>query len=225
MARDPYFTPDLFRFLRELKANNKREWFEANRDRYEMHVKEPMLRFIADFGRHLKTMSPHFSADPRPVGGSMFRIHRDIRFSKDKSPYKTNVGAHFPHLRSGKDAHAPGFYLHLQPGNSFGGGGLWHPDGAALKKVRDRIVERSKEWGKIRQNRVVIEGDSLKRPPAGYDPKHPFADDLKLKDFYITAEFSDREVYAPDFMDRYLQACRSAAPLVEFLTKALELPW
>ena len=225
MARSSYVAPDMFRFLRELKANNKREWFEANRDRYEMHVKEPMLRFISDFGRQLKTISPHFSADPRPVGGSMFRIHRDIRFSRDKSPYKTHVGAHFPHVGSGKDAHAPGFYLHLQPGNSFGGGGLWHPDGAALKKVRDRIVERSKEWGKIRKTGVTIEGDSLKRPPAGYDPKHPFADDLKLKDYYITAEFSDREVCAPDFMDRYLQDCRSAVPLVEFLTKALGLPW
>src|SRR5688572_18527629 len=139
-AREPYFTQRLFQFLTELKANNTRSWFESNRERYERDVKDPMLRFIADFGPRLKTVSPHFRADPRPAGGSMFRIHRDIRFSKDKSPYKTNVGAHFPHPKGGRDARAPGFYLHLDPGKSFGGGGLWHPEPEGLSMVRHRIV-------------------------------------------------------------------------------------
>lgn len=222
---DRHFSPDLFGFLRDLKSNNNRAWFEANKGRYESSVRQPMLRLIADLGGRLRTISPYFLADPRPAGGSMFRIHRDIRFSRDKSPYKTNVGAHFPHRTAGKDAHAPGFYLHLQPGNSFGGGGLWHPDAAALQKVRDRIVGRSKEWKAVRAGGIAIEGDSLKRVPAGYDANHPFAGDLKLKDFYVTAEFSEKDVCAADFADRYIQACRSAAPLVEFLTKALGLPW
>jgi len=224
-AREPYFNQHLFRFLRELKANNARSWFEANRERYEGDVKEPMLHFIAEFGQRLKTISPHFSADPRPVGGSMFRIHRDIRFSKDKSPYKTNVGAHFPHFGSGRNAHAPGFYLHLAPRQSFGGGGLWHPDAVALKRVRDQIASRSKDWAAVRRGRISIHGDTLKRVPPAYDRDHPFAEDLKRKDFYVMREFQEREVCSPDFMDLFLESCRTAAPLMQFLTKALGLRW
>jgi uncharacterized protein (TIGR02453 family) len=223
--REPYFTPRLFQFLTGLKVNNTKPWFETNRERYERDVKEPMLRFIADFGPQLKTISRHFSADPRPVGGSMFRIYRDTRFSKDKSPYKTNVGAHFPHFRSGKDTHAPGFYLHLAPGQSFGGGGLWHPDAAALKQVRDQIVSRSKDWAAVRKGGLSIQGDALKRVPSAYTQDHPFAEDLKRKDFYIMREFSEHQVCSPDFMDLFLESCRTAAPLTRFLTKALDLPW
>lgn len=222
---NPYFTPRLFEFLTELKAQNTRSWFEANRKRYERDVKEPMLCFIADFGPRLRTVSARFSADPRPVGGSMFRIHRDIRFSKDKSPYKTNVGAHFPHLRGGRDAHAPGFYLHLAPGQSFGGGGLWHPDAAALKKVRDQIANRSKGWEAVRRRKIPIQGDALKRVPSTYAQNHPYAADLKRKDFYTMREFRDRDVCSAGFMNHFLGSCRTAAPLVEFLTKTLGLPW
>jgi len=219
-----YFTPDLFKFLKTLKAHNTRPWFESNKTRYEAGVKEPMLRFITDLGPRLRKISPHLTADSRPVGGSMFRIYRDVRFSRDKSPYKTNVGAHFSHVR-GKDAHAPCLYLHLAPGQSFGGGGLWHPDAEALKAVRDRMVARPAEWKAIKKRGVEIEGDALKRVPAGYDPEHPFADDLKHKDFYIMEEFSEREVVARDFMDRFLDAARSAAQLMQFVSKALGLPW
>ncbi len=225
LAREPYFTQYLFQFLAELNANNTKSWFEANRERYERDIKEPMLRFIADFGPRLKTVSPHFSADPRPVGGSMFRIHRDIRFSKDKSPYKTNIGAHFSHLRSGQSAHAPGFYLHLAQGQSFGGGGLWHPDAATLMRVRNQIANRSKGWEAVRRRRVSIQGDTLKRVPPAYDKDHPFAEDLKRKDFYVMREFQKRQVCSLDFMDLFLESCRTAAPLMQFLTKALGLPW
>lgn len=224
-AGDHHFGPDLFRFLEELGANNNREWFAANKHRYESDVKEPMLRFINQFWARLRAMSPRFTADPRPVGGSMFRIHRDTRFSHDKSPYKTAAAAHFPHHDAGKDVHAPGFYLHLEPGNGLGGGGLWHPDGPALKKVRDRIVACSNEWKAIRDARMAITGDALKRPPAGYDAGHPFIEDLKRKDFYTMTTFSESEVCGPDFMDRYTEACRAAAPLVKFLTTAVGLPW
>ncbi len=222
---DGHFGPAFFRFLEELKANNDREWFTANKHRYEADVKEPMLRFIGRFGTPLRGISPRFTADPRPVGGSMFRIHRDTRFSNEKSPYKTAAAAHFPHQEARKDVHAPGFYLHLEPGNCLGGGGLWRPDGSALQKVRDRIVTRSGEWNAIRETKMAITGDALKRPPAGYDPSHPFVDDLKRKDFYTMTTFSESDVCAPDFMDRYTEACRAAAPLVRFLTTAVGLPW
>src|SRR5262249_17068758 len=108
MANGPYFTPRLFAFLRELKANNSREWFQANKARYVEDVQQPMLRFIADFAAPLARISRNLEADPRPVGGSMFRIHRDTRFARDKSPYKTHLAAHFRHRATTKDVHGPG---------------------------------------------------------------------------------------------------------------------
>ena len=98
MAKRAHFGPELFRFLRELEANNRKEWFQANRGRYEEQVREPMLAFISDFGPRLRKITPYLTADPRPVGGSMFRIHRDTRFSRDKTPYKTHAAAQFRHL-------------------------------------------------------------------------------------------------------------------------------
>jgi uncharacterized protein (TIGR02453 family) len=224
-ARTAYFSPALFAFLRELAAHNDRNWFQAHQPRFDADVKAPLLRFIGDFGAGLKKISPHFLADPRPLGGSMFRIYRDTRFSKDKTPYKTHVSAHYRHREGSRDVHAPGFYMHLEPGRSMGGGGLWHPDAVALKRVRDRIVGRSREWRAVLDKRLTIEGESLKRPPAGYDAAHPFVDDLRRKDFYTLAHFSEKQVCAPDFMDRYLEACRKASPLVAFLTKAVGLKW
>ncbi len=220
-----YFDQELFEFLSDLKANNNRVWFQANKPRYEREVKGPILRFIADFGYHLSTISKHFSADPRPNGGSMFRIYRDTRFSHDKSPYKTAAAAHFPHNSCGKDVHAPGFYLHLEPGECLGGGGLWHPDGPSLKMVRDRIANQTKEWKEVLSTGIIIEGDALMRPPQGYSPEHAFISDIKRKDFYSMKTISESDVCSPDFMERYLDACRTATPLVTFLTKAVGLPW
>lgn len=154
----PHFTPELFRFLRELKRNNTREWFLANKERYEVFVRAPFLRFVGDFGPLLRRISPQFVADPRPVGGSLFRIYRDTRFSKDKRPYKTQVAAHFPHGAAGKDVHAPGFYLHLEPGGCFAAAGLWHPDPPALAEVRDAIVERPAAWRAVLRRGLAIEG-------------------------------------------------------------------
>lgn len=225
MKRLPYFRSELFGFLRELKSNNNKIWFQENKARYEHEVKGPVLRFIADFGGRLFTISKHFTADPRPAGGSMFRIYRDTRFSHDKSPYKTAAAAHFPHNNRGKDVHAPGFYLHLEPGECLGGGGLWHPDGPSLKMVRDSIVSHSKEWKKVLGSGIEIEGDALRRPPHGYNPEHPFISDIKRKDFYAMKIFSEADVCSPGFMDLYLDACRAAALLVEFLTKAVGLQW
>ena len=112
MAQHGHITPALFDFFRELKANNNREWFQANKERYERQVREPLLQFVEDFGVRLAEISPHYVADARRSSGSLFRINRDVRFSADKSPYKTAAGIQFRH-ESGKDVHAPGFYLHL----------------------------------------------------------------------------------------------------------------
>ncbi len=125
-----YFTPSSLKFLRDLAANNERDWFQSNKERYLSLIQEPALQFIADFAPRLAKISTHFVSDPRPQGGSLFRIYRDIRFSKDKTPYKTFAAMRFGH-ESGGDVHAPGFYLHIEPGNSYAGVGLWRPEAAS----------------------------------------------------------------------------------------------
>jgi len=218
--------PSLFRFLKDLKAQNDREWFSENKARYEAEAREPMLRLIAAFSGPLASLSRHFIADPRPSGGSMFRIYRDTRFAKDKTPYKTHIAAHFPHrtMQAG-GVHGPGFYLHLEPGGSFAGGGLWHPDPDALFKVRQAIAAKPAAWKALRKSGLEIEGEALKRVPQGFAPAHPCAEDLKLKDFYTSVGFTNAQVLAPDFVDQVAAACRQASPLVAFLCKALDLPF
>src|SRR4029450_921750 len=139
-TRRASFGPELFAFLADLRANNNRDWFAENKQRYEDQLLEPALTFIATFAPHLEKISPHFRADARPSGGSLFRIYRDTRFSKDKSPYKTNLGIHFRHERA-KDAHAPGFYLHIGPDEGFAGAGMWHPDTQPANGGRGGIGE------------------------------------------------------------------------------------
>lgn len=226
MGPEARFGKELFRFLKDLEKHNDREWFQKNKARYEAEARDPMLHFVAAFGRPLAGISRHFEADPRPVGGSMFRIYRDTRFAKDKSPYKTHVAAHFPHRASGENGvHGPGFYLHLEPGASFAGGGLWHPDPESLLKVRQAIASNPREWKAVRKPGVEILGDALKRVPPGFDPAHPFADDLKHKDFYVGTSFDDDEVLSPRFLGTVTAACRQAAPLVSFICRALAVPW
>ncbi len=224
---EPIFTSDLFTFLRDLARNNDRAWFAANRDRYERHVKGPALRFVTDFAPELKKISPHFRADPRPVGGSLFRIHRDVRFSKDKSPYKTHVGIRFPHT-VGKDVHGPVFYLHLEPGEIFVGCGVWHPEGATLSRIRDSIAYRPERWRQVRdgkrfRRRFRLGGDSLRRAPRGIDPDHPLIEDLKRKDFIAVAELEEESVTGPELIDEFAGLCRDAEPFQRFLCDALGL--
>ncbi|MHA1109034.1 MAG: DUF2461 domain-containing protein [Alphaproteobacteria bacterium] len=223
------FEKALFDFLRELAGNNDREWFAANKARYVAEVRDPMLDFIAGFGPGLHKISARYVADPRANGGSLFRIHRDVRFAKDKRPYKTNAGAHFRH-EAARNAHAPGFYLHMEPGGVFAASGVWHPDGPALAKIRNAIVDDGAGWRKVTSPKALgprgeLSGDSLKRPPRGYDPDHPLIEDLKRKDFFALAQFTEAEACAPGFMAEFDKTCRAFAPLTRFLTRALDLPW
>jgi uncharacterized protein (TIGR02453 family) len=223
------FGPELFSFLAELRAHNDREWFAANKARYEEHVLEPALAFVAAFAPHLERISPHFRADPRPSGGSLFRIYRDTRFSKDKSPYKTNVGIHFRHERA-KDAHAPGFYLHIGPGEAFAGGGIWHPGTEPVNRIREAIVAKPEQWRRATRSgpfpkRLELRGDSLKRVPPWADAEHPFAEDLKRKDFFGWARLAEDDVVAPGFVEEYARICRDTSPLVRFLCDALDVPY
>lgn len=229
MANAPYFTDATFKYLRDIAQNNSRVWFQANRGRYEAQVRDPALRFITDFGSHLTKMSRHFRADPRPVGGSLFRFYRDTRFSKDKSPYKTYTGIQFRHV-SGKDAHCPCFYLHLEPKSIFAGAGIWRPGGPTLAKIRERIVESPSAWKRVLadrrfKSRFNLSGDSLKRPPRGYDPEHPFIEDLKRKDFVGFASLSQKDVTDTGFLKEFTEICRSGSALVSFLCRAVGVPF
>jgi uncharacterized protein (TIGR02453 family) len=224
-----YFKPAVFKFLRDLRENNNREWFTGNKDRYIDEVREPAQRFISDFGPRLSKISPHFRADPRPNGGSLFRIYRDIRFSKDKSPYKTYTGIQFRHTE-GKDVHAPGFYLHLEPDECFAGLGIYHPDGSALAKIRQALVDEPARWKRARDGKRLREhfeqgGESLQRAPKGYDPDHPLIEDLKRKDFVAFAKLSQKQITAPDFLDRYAEMCRAGSGYIKFLCEAVGVPF
>jgi uncharacterized protein (TIGR02453 family) len=222
------FPADLFRFLRELKANNNRDWFNANKERYKSSVVEPMVAFITAMDTQLAKVSDCFLADPRPHGGSMFRIYRDTRFSHDKRPYKEHVACHFRHM-SGKDAHAPGFYVHLEPGNVFFGGGIWHPETPVANQVREAIVADPKGWTKatrspgFRKRFGDVEGESLVRPPKGFDSDHPLIDDLKRKSFFGVQESDQKLTGKPEFAGEVGRSFVALAPMMEFLTEAVGL--
>lgn len=227
MAR--YFTPKLFAFMRDLKENNDRDWFKAHQDLFEEHVREPALAFIEDFSDPLFGVSKHFTADARKVGGSLFRIQRDTRFSKDKTPYKTHVGIHFRHVATKEDVHAPGHYLHLEPGGCFAALGLWHPSTQHANAIREAIVDDPGSWrnaayGKrFRDVYGDLEGESLKRPPRGFDPEHPLLEDLKRKDFIASTRLTQKQVTSDSFMEQYLATVTAGGPFMEFLARAVGL--
>ncbi|OHB79616.1 MAG: TIGR02453 family protein, partial [Planctomycetes bacterium RBG_16_64_12] len=163
------FEPTIFQFLEELADNNNRPWFHQNKWRYDCEVLEPCLAFIRAFEPRLKKVSRFFVASDRRVGGSLMRVYRDTRFSKDKTPYKTNVGIQFRH-EFGRDVHAPGFYVHIAPEECFLAVGVWRPDRESLSQIRQAIVNESDRWRRARNDRRFCEhfelvGDSLKRPP------------------------------------------------------------
>ena len=174
---------------------------------------------------HLHAISPHFRADPRPVGGSLFRIHRDTRFSKDKSPYKTHIGIHFRHELA-SSAHAPGFYLHLEPRQTFLGAGIWRPETEPLAQIRAAIAKDPDRWrGATRAQEFTdvydLGGDSLKRAPAGFDPEHPLIDELKRKDFIAMRSLSDKAACSRGFLEETAGTFAVAGPLVHFLCDAI----
>ena len=229
MTSSAHFTPALFEFLAELADNNNRDWFQANKARFERDVRDALVEFVMDFGERLTEISPHMIADPRLNGGSVFRIYRDVRFSKDKSPYKTNAAMHFRH-EVGREVHGPGLYLHLQPGQVFAGAGIWRPNSTTVGKIRGAIVANPGRWESIvddEQFKVIyaLESESLKRAPRGIDPDHPLIDHLKLKSFVASTNFTEEDACSPDFIEVYADACRLAAPFSEFLTRAVGLDW
>ncbi|MCZ4281095.1 DUF2461 domain-containing protein [Kiloniella laminariae] len=218
-----------FDFLDELKENNTRDWFQANKKRYRETLQDPLLDFIQAMVDPLAELTPHFVADARRNGGSMFRIHRDVRFSKDKRPYKEHAACHFRH-GLGRDVHAPGFYVHLATDEVFYGAGIWLPPSDALYKIRRAITDRPEAWSKVIEDKALkkmfggVGGDGLQRPPKGFTAASPHLDDLKRKTFFLMHRASPEAAQKPEFLQDVVKSYKAAMPMMHFLCKAVDVP-
>lgn len=222
------FDPAVLHFLEQLADNNNRPWFLANKLRYEREVLQPALSFIRAFQPRLKRISPYFVASDRRVGGSLMRVYRDARFAKG-DPYKTNLGIQFRH-ELGRDIHAPGFYVHIAPGECFLAAGLWRPDPGSLAQVRQAIVDEPARWRRARDDRnfrqrFSLEGDSLRRPPRGFPPDHSWIEDIKRTDFIALEELQERDVLDSGYLNYVADSFGACRPLVRFLCDALRMPF
>lgn len=222
-----YFSPATFRFLRALGRHNNRTWFKAHQADYETHVREPFLQLVADLQAPLATMSTHYRADPRKVGGSLFRVQRDTRFSHNKEPYKPWAGARLFHERR-REIAAPSFYLHIAPGDCFVGAGLWHPENHTLRNIRSFIADNPAAWKRAAHSRTFREhyefrGESLVRAPQGVPPDHPLLEDLKRKSFAVGVGFDDAVACSPKLYPFAVKHFKRLAPLVDYLCAAQNL--
>lgn len=222
-----YFSDKTFKFLRALARNNSREWFHEHKAEYEAHLRGPFQQLITDLQPDLLTVSSHYRADPKGVGGSLFRIHRDTRFSNDKTPYKTWSGARFFHERS-KQVEAPSYYLHVQPGNCFIGAGLWHPEPESQRKIRQFLFDNPGAWkaavhSPAFKRRYTMDGETLVRPPRGFPADHELIADIKRKDFVATLGIEDAVVLGPRLRKAVADNFSALAPMMDYLCAALDL--
>lgn len=216
-------------FLRELEANNNREWFKLNKSRYEEHVLDVALQFIESMQRPLANIAPEFVAMPTRVGGSLMRVYKDARFAKGKSPYKTNIGIQFRH-ELGKDVHAPAYYVHIEAGSAFLAAGMWRPESDSLLAIRQRIVARPAEWQRILakpafKRHFRLTGESLVRPPRGFDKNHECIEDIKRKSFIAVKDIDVESCLNPRFQQKVETAFAAADGLMRFLCKAVAVPF
>ena len=222
------FTPECFNFLNLLSVNNDREWFKANQQQYEDKVRTPALLFLEAMQPHIQGMSPRLTAVAKKVGGSMMRPQRDSRFSKDKTPYKTNIGIQFRHFQ-GKDVHAPGLYLHIANDRCFIGAGIWHPESKALNAIRTCIDENPNGYKKALRELTAkgfeMQGSQLIRPPKGYDKQHPMLDELKRKDFIAIKPLTIDQICQAGFAETCAQEFAACQQLMRYLCFALDLDY
>lgn len=227
-----HFSPALFTFLKELEENNEKTWWDANKDRYHSVIRDPALQFINDLGARLQKISPHFVADSRTVGGSLMRPYRDTRFSSDKTPYKPNVGIQIRH-ETGKDIHAPGYYIHLEPGSCFAGVGMWHPETAVARQIRKAIHDDFDRWARAAKGTDFTktwsitpdEDETLKRVPREFDDGHPYSEDLKMKSFIAGARLTQKQVTSSGFDEELVRMYEKAIPFTRFLCDAVGVPF
>lgn len=225
MARYARFEPRTIRFLEELKTNNNREWFKVHKSRYEDDVLDVALRFIISMQEPLAGFAPRFTAVPTRVGGSLMRVYRDTRFSKNKIPYKTNIGIQFRHEQA-KNVHSPGYYVHIEPDEVFLGAGMWRPDSDPLRNIRERIATKSLEWQRAMGDRTFgrnfsLGGEKLTRPPRGFDKEHECIEDIKRKSFIAVRTLNVEDCLKPQFQKTVESSFKAAEPFMRFLCKAV----
>ena len=218
------FPKDGLAFLKRLKKNNNRPWFQKHKPEYEEYVRFPMQCLIASLAERMADIAPEIEFNPRR---SIFRINRDVRFSRNKAPYKTNIAASFD-LRGDKSpTETPGLYVGIEPGGIFIGGGIYMPSGAQLKAIRKAMVDRPEEFLEVVKSRRFraefggVQGEKLMRAPLGYPPDHPMIVHLKHKQFYVGKELKDDACLAPRFAGLVATVFRDTMPLVRWLTSAL----
>ena len=219
-------TKEAIQFLEDLVANNNTDWMHANKKRYDIYKKD-YHHFIASLLAEMKPLDK--SLEPLEVKNCTFRINRDIRFSKDKSPYKTNMGAWFSQNKFRKNS--PGYYVHFEKGNSFIAGGVWCPEPEELKKIRKEIAFFHEDLDKIVNDKnfksefkemTREENNVLKKAPKDYDPNHPAIEFLKLKSFTASQRIDDSLFTDKDFSKKVAQKLMMLKPLNDFLNRALE---
>jgi len=223
------FSADTFAFLAALASHNNRDWFAANKARYEQHVREPALAWIAGMQSPMLALAPQFEVSSKQIGGSLMRVFRDTRFSHDKTPYKTNIGIQFRH-GSGKDVHAPGYYVHLSPTECFLGVGMWHPESEPLKAIRHYLCDNPNAWTKAISGRTfkksfALQGDSLQRMPRGFDESHQHAADIKRKDFIAVHPFAAEAAIRKTFNKYCITRFQAAEEFMHTLCDAVEVAW
>jgi uncharacterized protein (TIGR02453 family) len=218
------FEPAALQFLADLADNNDRDWFKPRKAEFERLVREPLEALCVALADRFERLGLPLRADPRK---SPFRIYRDVRFSKDKSPYKTYQGADFPWIEGHADVGGPrgavGGYFHLAPGDIFVGGGMWHPERARLAAFREAVdrdpnrVLRAIEDDRFRSVFGSVTGDSLTRNPKGFPADHPYSPYLRLKDVVFFRRLSDADIFSPELPDRIAKDLDAARPVMRFL--------
>ncbi len=225
--------PAALTFLRVIKKNNRREWFEANRDTYEREIKLPLKAMVEELDVRFAELAPEFVGDPKT---SLFRIYRDIRFSKDKSPYKSHAAFWIFHRAPGRGVGqtvdgGAGFYFHLEPGASLVAGGLWMPPRPKLQRIRDAIADDPKSFEKLVLSKPFLRrfdglteddpGVLLKRLPRGYEAGHPAERWLRFNSFTVSRALADKDVLSPKVVDLVMKDYAAMVPFVRWLNRAL----
>jgi len=216
--------PLTIKFLKELKKNNNKPWFDDHRKQYETAK--------TDFQSLVKSLITSIAKFDAPIGNltvkeCIFRINRDVRFSKDKRPYKNNLACYFN--KSGKKGNGAGYYLHIEPGKSMAAGGIWMPEASDLAKIRQEIDYSFADWNKIIGNSTfkknfpegIKSNDTLIRPPKGYDENNPAIDFLKMKSFIVSRPFTDTEVQDKNFLKDVAKTFLNMKPLIDFINTGL----
>lgn len=220
------FSPEAFRFLRSLKRNNRREWFQARKEEYVELLHKPMVAVVLELADECKSFAPEISFNPQR---NILRIYRDTRFSKDKSPYRTYVAATFPFGAYGKNMDSPGLYFQIAPGESFVAGGLYMPSSLQLRKIRESLQQNPDAFLEIVESRRFkkhfgeVRGEQLKTTPRGISADHPMIDHLRLKQFFVECPLPEKDVMKKDFPQKISKEFREMMPLLRWLAKSQSL--